>query len=121
MPTTSRRRTGTPRNRTRKNASVRIPNDLNRMDPVSMNMINIGNAYIIKRDLVNKTRTRNGNTIRRKEVRYVYNKSTLKSIIDSGRMRSPVTRKPFTLKDVVKLQDIVLKSELNRYRKNRLF
>lgn len=36
-------------------------------------------------------------------------------------MRSPMTRKPITVNDIVRLKDIVTESEMNRYKKKRFY
>jgi ankyrin repeat protein len=100
--------------------NIHIPNNLNRTDPILLNGININNAYILKTDLVNKTINRNGKNTRVKEVKTVYNKSSLNGMIRSGRsLVSPVTRRPFSGYDVVRLKDVAPANEMNRYKRNR--
>jgi len=100
--------------------NIHIPNNLNRTDPVAYNTVNINNAYIIKTDLMNKT-IRNGNRNKRvKEVKTVYNKASIDGMLRSGRsVVSPITRRPFTRADVVRLKDVTPQNEMNRYKRNR--
>jgi len=100
--------------------NIHIPNTLNRMDPISMNNVNINDAYIIKKDLHNQT-IRNGNRNKRvKAVMTVYNKSSLAGMMATGRsLFSPITRRPFTARDIVKLSTVAPENEMKRYKNRR--
>jgi len=96
-----------------------IPSNMNTTDPVLLNNINKNNAYLIKTDLVSKNVTINGKTKRVRELRTVYNKSSLNGILNSGRsLVSPLTRKPFRSSDIVKLTDVAPASQLKKYKRN---
>ena len=103
-------------------SNVRLPNNLNLMDPITMNNVQLNNAYILTTDLHGK---RNANTNRNiREIKTVYNKSTLNQLINStlrrgARLVSPITRKPFTPHNIVKLVEIVPVNELSRFRNAR--
>jgi len=104
----------------RKINNLHIPNNLNRTDPILYNTVNINNAYILKPDLINKTINKNGRTKRVKEVKTVYNKSSLNGMIQAGRsLVSPITRHRFTRDDVLRLKDVAPNAEMNRYKRNR--
>ena len=102
----------------RVNTNVRLPNNLNLMDPITMNNVSLNNAYILKTDLHTK-KNRNNRNVR--EIKSVYNKASLDGIIRASKSRSnkrlvsPMTRKPFTPQDVVMLVDIVPEGELSRF------
>jgi len=97
--------------------NIHIPNNLNRTDPISINAVNINNAYIIKKDLLNKTINKNGRRVRVKEVKTVYNKSSLNGMVATGRyLVSPITRRPFTAQDIVKLSTVASANEMTRYK-----
>lgn len=97
--------------------NIHIPNNLNRTDPITINAVNINNAYIIKKDLQNKNINKNGRRVRVKEVKTVYNKSSLNALVASGRsLVSPMSRRPFTPLDIVKLSAVAPARELNRYK-----
>jgi len=96
-----------------------IPGNLNTLDPILFNHVNKNNAYIIRPDLVNKNITNRGKTKRVREVKTVYNKSSLNGMIQAGRtLVSPVTRRPFTHRDVLKLTDVAPAAQLKKYKKN---
>ena len=98
---------------------LRIPNNLNTFDPISYNHVNKNNAYIITTDLVNKNVTTNGKTKRVKEVKTVYNKSSLTGMLMSGRtLKSPWTGRPFKESNIAKLTDVAPSNQLAKYRKN---
>jgi len=99
--------------------NLHIPSNLNTTDPVLLNRVNVKNAYILKTDLVNKNVTTNGKTKRVRELRTVYNKSSLNGMIQSGRsLVSPMTRRPFVMADIVKLTDVAPASQLKKYKNN---
>jgi len=105
---------------THTNNNIHIPNNLNRTDPISINAVNINNAYIIKKDLLNKTINENGRRVRIKEVKTVYNKSSLNGMVATGRsLVSPITRRPFTAQDIVKLSTVASANEMTRYKNSR--
>ena len=103
----------------KKMKNLYIPSNLNTMDPVLLNHVNKNNAYIIKTDLVNKNVTTRGKTRRVREVKTVYNKSSLNGMIQSGRtLKSPWTGRNFQPSDIIKLTDIAPASQLKKYKKN---
>ena len=110
------------RNRQGPVSNVRLPNNLNFMDPITMNNVSMNNAYILTTDLHGK---RNANTNRNiREIKTVYNKSTLTQLVNSTRRRggqlvSPITRKPFTPLNIAKLVEIVPANEVSRFRNLR--
>lgn len=101
--------------------NIHIPNNLNRLDPVGLNVVNINDAYIIYNDLLNKTIHKNGKNVRVKEVKTVYNASSLNGINNkgTGNLLSPMTRRRFTINDILRLKDVVPKNEMNRYKRNK--
>ena len=98
--------------------NLRIPNNLNFTDPILMNNVSLNNAYILTTDLHKK---RNNSTQQNiQEVKTVYNKSSLNGIVQSGRsLVSPMTRKPFSRNNIVKLVHVTPRAELNRYKAAR--
>jgi ankyrin repeat protein len=120
IPGYFRNRVGLSNANLRKINNIHIPNNLNRTDPILFNTININNAYILKPDLINKTINKNGRTIRVREVKTIYNKSSLNGMIAAGRsLISPITRHRFTRDDILKLKDVAPANEMNRYKRNR--
>ena len=102
--------------------NVRLPNNLNFTDPITMNNVQLNNAYILTTDLHGKRNAKTNRNIR--EIKTVYNKSTLNQLINStlrrgARLVSPITRKPFTPHNIVKLVEIVHANELSRFRNAR--
>lgn len=99
--------------------NIHIPNNLNKVDPVLMNNVKLNDAYILKSDLLKKTITneKTGKKTKVKEVKTVYNKSSLNGILKSGRsIVSPVTRKPFTADDILMLKTVAPIKELEKYK-----
>jgi len=104
--------------KTNKINTLRIPNDMNTFDPIKFNHVTKNNAYIITTDLVNRNVTVNGKTKRVKEVKTVYNKSSIEGMLASGRaLKSPLTRKPFTEAAIAKLTDVAPANQLAKYKK----
>lgn len=99
--------------------NVTLLGNMNMTDPISLNTVRLNNAYILKPDIVNTTiQTKNGRKTTR-TVRQVYEKSSLNSLIRSGRtLQSPVTRRPFTPLDIIKLTDVVPENRIKNFKKN---
>jgi len=100
------------------NRSFRLQNNMNTMDPISLNTVNPSNAYVITKDIRNVTRkNKNGRNERVKLIQRMYNKSSIEGMLRSRRsLVSPVTRQPFTTGNVVKLTEIVHPDEIKRFR-----
>lgn len=99
--------------------NVTLLTNINTTDPITLNTVRLDNAYILKPDIVNATiQTKNGRKSIR-TVRQIYSKSSLNNMIRSGRtFKSPVTRRPFTPFDVIKLTDVVPENHMNNFKKN---
>ena len=102
--------------------NLRIPNNLNFMDPITMNNVSLNNAYILTTDLHRKRNTNTNQNVR--EVKTVYNKSSLNTWVNTtygrgGNLVSPITRNPFRTTNIAKLVDVTPRTELNRFKATR--
>ena len=94
-----------------------LPNNLDLQDPVSLEKVNLNNAYFIWTDVINRHRidNRGRQTKLEKHVRTVYNKSTIDRL-KGGTMRSPITRRNIGPMDIVKVTNGVPKKEIARFK-----
>jgi len=102
------------------NKSIRLQNNMNTTDPISLNTVNMNNAYVITKDIRPVTQKRNGRNERVKLIQRMYNKSSINGLMASGRsLISPITRQPFTRGNIAKVTDIVHPDEIKRFRNLR--
>lgn len=102
------------------NKSIRLQNNMNTADPISLNTVNMNNAYVITKDIRPVTQKRNGRNERVKLIQRMYNKSSINGLMASGRsLISPITRQPFSRGNIAKVTDIVHPDEIKRFRNLR--
>lgn len=78
----------------------------NGIDVATFEKVPLKHARVIRQDLSN------GRT-----PRFIYHKNTLQRMADMGTLKHPITRKPFTLENVIPLENVIQPSEAALYKK----
>jgi len=81
--------------------------DANGIDPITLNKVPLNRGMVFRSDVANG------------RIRRVFDTRTIHDLLTRGQARHPLTRKPFTVADVVQLKKALVEDEHNLYKNLR--